>query len=354
MSFRILLVDDSVLARHAVSDIIKKIPDAEVCGEASNGEDALEKIIKLKPDIVILDVEMPVLNGIGVLKEIRSKGLGVPVLMLSVLTQLGAQTTIEALMNGALDFVPKPGGRGVHLDEVEKLLLAKLHGIIHHIKAKPALIPVTRPIKITEEKRTGSYELVVIGSSTGGPQALHYIMKDLPAKFPVPIIIIQHMPPLFTAAFADRLDHVSPLHILEAKDGIKLERGCAYVCPGNMHLKIENKNGSYFVKLSDDPPVHAHRPSVDVTLDSVVETVGKKCIGVIMTGMGWDGAQGMKKLHEIGGVTLAQDEASSVVYGMNRRAVELGAIQKSVPLKNLVEVLMSYFDKDKENASDIS
>lgn len=347
MPFNVLIIDDSILVRRAVRDILEKnVPGVSICGEARNGREGLEKILHCEPDLVILDVEMPVMDGLSVLRELRERNLGTPVLMLSVLTQNGADTTLQALELGALDFVPKPSPRsGLTLHDIEQILIARVNGIIQarRDRWKESGRKLTEA-PLTRRHSDFQYDVLLIGSSTGGPQALQTIFRDLPGDFPVPVLVVQHMPPVFTKAFANRLDGFSPLHIMEAEDGALLQRGSVYLAPGNRHMLVEGRAGQYRIRLSDAPPVHAHRPSIDVTLDSVTEVFGRRSAALIMTGMGWDGAAGMRRLYDTGGLTLAQDEASSVIFGMNRRAIEMGGVIQVVPLKNIVEVLLTYFN----------
>ncbi|MEQ9366207.1 MAG: chemotaxis-specific protein-glutamate methyltransferase CheB [Leptospirales bacterium] len=373
MSFQVLLVDDSRLTRRIVADTLRELPGLEIAGEAENGRQCLEALAAKKFDLVIMDVEMPELDGISTLKEMAAR---IPVerrpavLMLSVLTQNGALTTFRALDLGALDFVPKPSANtGLDLEAIQVLLHGKVREIMQSVSDRnvaarklvsagsPAFhsLPAstgsleTAPAGIPEVSRPqtkptpGGYEMLVIGCSTGGPQALQEIFRALPGGFPVPILIVQHMPPFFTAAFADRLNGLGPLTVVEAISGMSLKAGHAYLAPGDRHMLIRKNGNEYLTELSDDPPLRAHRPAIDKTLLSAVQAAGRRVGALIMTGMGRDGVEGMEALAGVGGLTLAQDEASSVVFGMNRRAIEAGAIYQVVELKNVVEVLSVYF-----------
>ena len=363
---RILLVDDSRLTRRIVADTLAAIPEAEIVGEAANGQECLDFLKEHGADLIIMDVEMPVMDGISTLKELAQLYPDVrerpSVLMLSVLTQHGALTTFRALDLGALDFVPKPSpNSGLDLDAIRNILVARVRGVVQNraepasesaATFRPALIPVTgagaganpgaKPAK-DSPRPGGKYALLVIGCSTGGPQALQTIFRSLPSRFPVPIVIVQHMPPFFTAAFADRLNGLGPLTVVEAISGMSLKPGHAYLAPGDRHLLIKKNGNEYLTELNDDPPLRAHRPAIDKTLLSAVAQAGGQVAALIMTGMGRDGVSGMEAVAAAGGLTLAQDEASSVVFGMNRRAVEAGAIYQIVELKNIVEVLSGYF-----------
>ncbi|MCR9141732.1 MAG: chemotaxis-specific protein-glutamate methyltransferase CheB [bacterium] len=373
MSFRVLLVDDSRLTRRIVADTLAELPGLEVAGEAANGRECLEILALQKVDLVIMDVEMPELDGIATLKEISVR---IPperrpaVLMLSVLTQHGALTTFRALDLGALDFVPKPSANtGLDLEAIKLLLHGKVREIMQSVADRGALARKLVPsaagsapasasqnslqdtipgsaveIRGPQTKPTpGGYEMFVIGCSTGGPQALQEIFRALPGDFPVPILIVQHMPPFFTAAFADRLNGLGPITVVEAISGMPLKPGHAYLAPGDRHMLVRKNGNEYLTVLNEDPPLRAHRPAIDKTLLSAVEAAGKRVGALIMTGMGRDGVEGMEALAGVGGLTLAQDEASSVVFGMNRRAIEAGAIYRVVELKNVVEVLSVYF-----------
>lgn len=365
-----MLVDDSRLTRRIVADTLQELPDVVIAGEAENGRECLDFLARSPVDLIIMDVEMPVLDGISTLKEMAAT---IPVekrpaiLMLSVLTQAGALTTFRALDLGALDFVPKPSpNSGLDIDDIKQILLGRVREIIQSKKDEaaatnrvpvpvvsgapdgsiptvPASAPYVERKKPAARPVPGSYEMLVIGCSTGGPQALQHIFRNLPATFPAPIVIVQHMPPFFTAAFADRLNGLGPMTVVEAISGMSLKRGHAYLAPGNRHLLVRKNGNEYLTELNDDPPLRAHRPAIDKTLLSAVEAAGRRVAGLIMTGMGRDGVEGMEALEQAGGLTLAQDEASSVVFGMNRRAIESGSIYQVVELKNVVEVLSVYF-----------
>lgn len=349
MTFRVIIVDDSRLVRKAVRDILEsQVPLLEVVGEAANGQEGLDLIDSLHPDLVILDVEMPLMDGLTMLRRLKERTHRPDVIMLSVLTRNGAQISFQALDLGALDFVPKPApGSGLYLEDIEQILVARVNGIIQthnetdynqlHSERfqQEHLSPHVDPGK----KRS----VLAIGSSTGGPQALQQIFSALPHSFPVPILVVQHMPPVFTAAFAERLDKLSELHIVEAKDGMEIRPGNVYLAPGNFHMSAEGMLDPHRISIKQTPPVNGHRPSVDVLFNSVTNLYGDGAVALIMTGMGWDGARGIKGIMENGGYTIAQDEQSSVVFGMNRRAIEMGGINRVVPLKNVVDVLLSCF-----------
>lgn len=343
---KVLIVDDSVLVRTAVRDMLSRnFKQIHFLEDADNGWTALERIMKWRPDLVILDVEMPRMDGLTLLKELQRRRIRPSILMLSVLTQKGARISLEALESGALDFIPKPGpGSGLTLQDIEDLLVSRVNGIFQVIRDLTDLNPGHLPVAPAKRSYSSNhYEVLFLGSSTGGPIALQQIFEKMPGNFPVPIVVVQHMPPVFTHAFAERLNRISKLEIHEAQDGDIPAPGTVFIAPGNRHMTIEKKGNQPVIHLNDDLPRHAHRPSIDVTLESLIQSFGGHVAAVIMTGMGWDGAAGMKALYDAGGLTIAQDEQSSVVFGMNRRAIELGAIMRIEHLKNMVEVLMSYF-----------
>ncbi len=341
MSFRILLIDDSALSRRVVRDIVEELPSVSVIGEAVNGLEGLAMMEELKPDLAILDVEMPVLDGIRVLEERKKRGLNTPVLMLSVLTQEGADTTFRALELGALDFAPKPSAHmGFHVDQLHDLLKQK---IVELVAARQHIPVATRKQQRQagdSQWRLHDFDLVLIGSSTGGPQCLHRIFRKLPAGFPLPICVVQHMPPFFTGAFASRLSVISGLDVFEAESGLELRPGQAVVARGGMHMRLTREGTSVRVDLDDSPPLHAHRPSIDFTLRSAQSVFGKRILGIIMTGMGRDGVDGLRELHDAGGHVLAQDEATSVIFGMNRRAIEEGVVDRVLSDTEIADYLL--------------
>ncbi|MCZ8520035.1 MULTISPECIES: protein-glutamate methylesterase/protein-glutamine glutaminase [Paenibacillus] len=374
--FDILVVDDSVFMRKIITDLISEDPAFRVVGVAKNGKEGVEMVKKLKPHAVTLDIEMPEMNGLEALKLIM-KDHPVPVIMLSSLTQEGASETIRALEWGAFDFVGKPSGSiSLDLHKVKKLLLEKLHTAV---KAKvrrvtsvswsapaapavPAPKPAAKPsaasapplprtdtpsVKPPERSRSDaglqSFDhLVAIGTSTGGPRALHQVLSDMPDQYPAPVLIVQHMPPNFTKSLAQRLDSISKLKVVEAENGMILERGTAYVAPGGFHMTVaRNGSQSYKIHLSKDEPRGGHRPSVDTMFESLLPLKELKRHITIMTGMGADGAKGMQALKQAGAVTtIAESEETCVVYGMPRAAVELGCVMHVVPQQQIAGMLI--------------
>jgi two-component system chemotaxis response regulator CheB len=333
---RVLVVDDSSFMRNALKRSIEQDARFKVIDTATNGREGVDKAIALKPDVVTLDVEMPVMNGLEALKEIVAK-TNIPVLMVSAVTEAGAKTTIDALTLGAVDFIPKSkGAEHIH----EKLLAAMNAGLARKImagrRAAPPPLPVRRPVRLTARVPA---KLVVIGSSTGGPQALQEVIRSLPANFPVPIVIAQHMPPQFTLALAKRLNDLSAVRVTEAEDGMPLVPGTVYIGPGGKHLRVTNTT----IKVDPEKGESLYKPSVDVLAESAFTAFGKQFLGVMLTGMGNDGAKEFTRLHKAGGYTLVQDQASCVVYGMPRAVADAGAADEVLPLEQIGPRIRSSF-----------
>ena len=343
---RVLVVDDSAFMRKVISDLLKKDPELDVIGTARDGEDALIKVEHLQPDVVTLDVEMPKMDGLEFLRRQMSKA-PLPVIMVSSLTQEGAAITLEALDLGAVDFVPKPSG-ALSLDmhkvasEMCKkvksavnarvrfanraLLSSRLKTQSHYPKEIPTeLKPESINLEVAEK-------LVIIGSSTGGPSALMEVIPKLPKDLGAGVVVIQHMPPGFTKSLADRLNKVSELTVKEAEDGDLIAKNRVLIAPGGYHLVV-GKN--HKVAINSDLPVHGVRPAVDVFMESAAPIYQDKTIGVILTGMGFDGAKGMKTIKRLGGCTIAQDEDSCVVYGMPRAVVDMGLADRIASLNQI-------------------
>ena len=331
MQIKVLVVDDSSLVRKIVTDILGQDPDIRVVGTANNGKSAIMMSQELNPDVITMDIEMPVLDGLAALKHIMATNPK-PVIMMSVLTQHGADATFKALELGAVDFIPKPSSLlSVTVDEIGDQLIKKIKSVAAgRLIKKVSPEPVSKVGKI--ESKTVSDKIVAIGTSTGGPSALIGIFKAIPEHFPSPVFVVQHMPEGFTAAFAKRLDDSSTLKVKEAEDGDDVLPGHGYVAPGHSHLAIMKNDRTFKIRVFKGGKVSGHMPSIDVLFNSMAENVGSNSIGVIMTGMGRDGAEGLKKIRQIGGYTIAQNEETSVVFGMNRVAVEIGAVNEIVPL----------------------
>jgi two-component system, chemotaxis family, protein-glutamate methylesterase/glutaminase len=327
---RVLVVDDSALMRKLIPQML--VDDAiEVVGTAMDGSFCLKKMEELKPDVVTLDLEMPGMNGIDTLKEIMRRD-PVPVIVFSSHSIEGASVTLKALGLGAFDFVTKPKDCSAHMAETSKELIAKVKGA-SECKLKPRIVAGTPPKAAKAAATAGNpTKVVAIGVSTGGPQAMEYLLSTLPADFPGAIAVVQHMPDGFTDMFARRLDEVCSLRVKEAQSGDMLQPGRVLICPGNRHMKVKRLPLGDIVVLSDDAHVNGHRPSADVLLRSAAEEFKSNAVGVIMTGMGDDGAEGLGAIKKEGGMTVAQNEESCVVFGMPKAAIERGYATRIVAL----------------------
>ncbi len=332
----VLIVDDSAFMRNTLSSMISSDPEINVIGFARDGMEAVDKVQSLKPDIVTLDVEMPRMDGIAALKQIMEKN-PVPVLMVSSITNEGAKATLDALDLGAIDFIPKNlSDLSINIVKIKEILISKIKSI-----GKKRLFSRSLP-RIRERQKTAaprSYSttrkigIVTIGTSTGGPKALQSIIARIPADFPVPILIAQHMPPAFTGPFAERLNSLSAITVKEAEDGETIKKGTAYIAPGRGHMSVIRKKATETaVSVNEDRGSHIYRPSVDVLMVSIAENYSGQVLGIILTGLGNDGMQGMKEIKNRGGKTIAESEETCVVYGMPRSVIESGCADKIVPL----------------------
>lgn len=340
MKIKVLIVDDSAFMRKVLSDIINDSDVMEVAGTAKNGEDAIEKIKLYKPDVVTMDVEMPVMDGLTALKKIMADS-PIPVVMLSSYTKEGADATVKALELGAIDFISKPSSifkvntEDIILEINQKLMVAA------KVKFRSGMNRrIPKPVKTTA-KPTRAHsnkidKIVAIGTSTGGPRALQEVVPKLPGDLNASVIIVQHMPPKFTKSLAERLDGMSEFSVKEAEDREMLKPGYAYIAPGDYHLKLKQTGSNYQIILTKEPPVTGHRPSADAMFYSLADSGLCNIIGVIMTGMGSDGAKGLERIkHEINGFIIAQDEDSCVVYGMPKSAVKMGVVDKQCDLQQI-------------------
>ncbi len=336
MAVKVLIVDDSALVRRMLSELIARDGRFQVVGAAADPMEARDKIKQLSPDVLTLDVEMPKMDGLTFLKNLM-RLRPMPVIMVSSLTERGVGVTIAALELGAVDFVTKPKvGVSEGLERLAGEICEKLWVASHaRVSAREMLSPSQRPP--APAKRTAlttTDRLVAIGASTGGTEAIARILEVLPADAPA-VVITQHIPELFSARFAQRLDEQSALSVSEASDGEPIVLGHAYVAPGNQHLTVERSGAHYYCKLSGLAPVNRHRPSVDVLFDSVAENVRHNAVGVILTGMGDDGARGLRRMREAGSPTIAQDRNTSVVWGMPGEAVKREAADEVLPLDEI-------------------
>jgi two-component system chemotaxis response regulator CheB len=336
---RVLITDDSLFMRAAIKKLLEKDGRFEIIGEAKDGRDAVDKVAALRPDVCTMDFNMPRLDGAGAVREIM-KLRPTPVVMLSAHTKEGARETFEALAAGAVDFVTKPSGEvSATLDAVGPQLTAKLaaaaHAVPQAMVAAPAArlqsrITLPRPIGIVGPK------VVIVAVSTGGPAALARFLPSLPSETSLGLVIVQHLPAGFTAALAERLDTMCAVRVREAAEGDKPEAGLALIAPGDRHLELDADGR---VRLIDGPEVNGVRPSADVTMQSAARVFGRRAIGVVMTGMGKDGTDGLRAIKAAGGTTLAQDQKSCVIYGMPRAAVDAGVVDQVVALDQLAEAV---------------
>jgi len=335
---RVLVIDDSAVMRSFLGGVVAAQPDMELVGVASDPVLAIDRIRRSPPDVITLDVEMPRMNGLDFLRRLMAVR-PLPVVMVSSLTQQGAEATMRALELGAVDFFPKPANPqaldAAGPDIAEKIRAAAQARVGRHGWAplESGFAPL-RPAQPGPSGPPATGAIIGIGASTGGVEALRRILTDLPATMP-PIVIAQHMLPGFTATFARRLDAICELSVQEAQDGQEALVGGVYVAPGGRHLVVERRAGRYRLRLTDDAPVNRHRPSVDTLFRSLADAAGPDCTALLLTGMGGDGAEAMVTLRQRGAMTLAQDEASSVVFGMPRQAILLGGACEVVGLEEV-------------------
>ena len=345
---RVLVVDDSALMRKLIPQMLEASPSIEVVGTAMDGTFCLKKIEELHPDVITLDLQMPGMNGIDTLKEIMRRN-PLPVIVVSSHSTEGASVTFKALGLGAFDFVTKPQDATTHMEEAASELIAKIKAAADCKVVRPGRLlgMPARPEKISAGKSAPRpTKLVAIGVSTGGPQALEFLLAQLPPDFPGSIVVVQHMPEGFTDMFARRLDEICSLRVKEAQSGDILQAGRVLVCPGSRHMRVKRLTMGDVVVLSDEPRVNGHRPSVDVLFNSAAEEFGKDAVAVIMTGMGDDGAAGLGAVKKAGGMTIAQNEESCVVFGMPKAAIERGFATRVVALDVLASTLQAVCARD--------
>ncbi len=357
---RVLIVDDSAFMRKAIQMMLADDPQIEIVGFAVNGKEGVEKTLELKPDLVTMDIEMPQLDGLTALRMIMEKQ-PTPVIMVSSLTSEGAQVTLDALDIGAVDFIAKQMSFA-SLDIVK--IKADLQAKVKHIHSRRRTLMAQHAIRkgrragssptkgapgpaptalLVPGKKQKTVRLVSIGTSTGGPPALQAVLTPLPRNFPVGIVIVQHMPPMFTKSLAERLDNLCQISVKEAEDGERIKPGTAYVAPGDKHLLVCRSLSDTIAKLSEKPVDTIHRPSVDVLMNSVADTIGQASLGIIMTGMGADGLMGLRAMKSRGADIIAQNEESCIVYGMPRAVIEAGIANTIAPLDQIAGEVMAYF-----------
>ena len=345
---KVLVADDSVVIRKMLSDTMSQDPDIEVVGTASNGSLCLKKIPITKPDIVTLDIEMPEMNGLEALEKIREEWPRLPVIMFSTLTQSGATATLDALAKGATDYVTKPSnvtGLDQGIEAIKNELILKIKALCSEAagldipqnlpKPKPLISETKDPKHAEESKPLHRVDVVAIGVSTGGPNALAQMMPAFSANFPAPIVIVQHMPPYFTQLLAERLNDVSEITVLECKSGTVLQPGNVYLAPGDHHMVVEQHKDDVVAILNQAPQENFCRPSADVLFRSVAKVFGRNALGIILTGMGHDGTDGCQHIHDRGGQIIVQDEATSVVWGMPGFVVKGKLADKVLPLDQI-------------------
>jgi two-component system chemotaxis response regulator CheB len=348
---RVLIVDDSAFMRNVLRRMIEKDPVFEVVGVATNGREGIEMVATLKPHVVTMDIEMPEMNGLQALQYIMSS-TPTPVVMISSLTAAGTEATLKALELGAVDFIPKA------LDDADKNIFRSADNIHQRLKAAagahaqpraavtaaPASTAVpAKPVAPPPQGRPQRCErakLLLIGSSTGGPRALQEVLTALPATLRVPVIVVQHMPGNFTGPMASRLNELAPLEVTEARDGTIARAGGIYVCPGGLMSRLVKTEGGLMIRVQPDQGESVFKPSVEVMAQSVAAALGGDVLAVMLTGMGHDGDTGYKKLHDMGAYVIAQDQATSVVYGMPKAVADNGAANESLPLSEIAPVLI--------------
>ena len=360
---KVLVVDDSAFMRKLISDFLSEHSAIEVIGTARNGEDALKKWRAFKPDVITLDVEMPVLNGLEVLKRIM-KEQPIPVVMLSSTTKEGADTTLQAIQAGAVDFVAKPSGsisidlHKIKTELIEKVLsaskanLSKINNVNEQKKTAPLGNKMNRTVSAEKkaankmffpegQRENNSKKIVCIGTSTGGPRALQQVLTLLPKDFDAPILVVQHMPAGFTKSLATRLDALSEITVKEAEDGELIQKGTAYIAPGGRHLEVKSVGTSLAVRLGESAPRNGHRPSVDVMFESMCSIKNYAKVAVIMTGMGTDGTKGLVEMKKNGNVrAIAESQETSIVFGMPKSAIATNLVDEVINIENIAESIM--------------
>jgi len=335
---KVLIVDDSSLVRNILTTGLSRDPALEVVGAAPDPFIARDKIVRLRPDVLTLDVEMPKMDGVEFLRRLMPQ-YPLPVVMVSSLTQRGKQITMEALEAGAIDFVAKPstdlarGLEGMITELQTKIKIASTTNVAHW-KNRRVTLPSERRRTATQALAESTDKIIAIGASTGGTEAIREVIEGLPANAPG-VVIVQHMPPGFTKMFADRLNETSAMRVTEAKSGDRVLTGSILIAPGEKHMRVVRSGGVYKVECINGPKVNGHRPSVEVLFNSLAQQAGSNVIGVMLTGMGADGADAMRNMREAGARTMAQDEQTSVVFGMPKEAYKRGGAERLVPLSNI-------------------
>jgi two-component system chemotaxis response regulator CheB len=357
---RVLIVDDAVVIRRIVSDVLNSDPELEVAGTAANGKIALARIPQLNPDLVTLDVEMPDMDGLATLRELRKTHPRLPVIMFSTLTARGASATLDALAAGASDYVTKPANVGsvaIAMNRIREELIPKIKAlcgkqapVVTGTLFSPAVSRPTRMPDLAAGVRR-AIEVVVVGISTGGPNALADVIPAIPESFPVPILIVQHMPPVFTRLLAERLDQKSKVSVKEASAGDVLEPGRVYLAPGDFHMTVTALATGNQIALNQNIPENSCRPAVDVLFRSAAAVYGASALAVVLTGMGQDGFRGCQMIREVGGRVVVQDEATSVVWGMPGIVARAGLAELQMPLQDVAQRLSTMVTTSRSGTS---
>jgi two-component system chemotaxis response regulator CheB len=337
---KVFIVDDSAIVRKIFSEEISKETDMEVVGTAPDPFVARDKIVRNKPDVMTLDVEMPRMDGLTFLKKLMAH-YPLPVIIVSSLTPKGGKMALEALEHGAVDVLSKPGG-SYSVGDMSTQLKDKIRAAarVNLTRLTGTMSPTGSPLPIISKALSETTQkLIAMGASTGGTEALREVLIRMPLNIPG-ILVVQHMPPQFTTAFAERLNQLCQIEVREAKDGDSVLNGQALIAPGNFHMLLRRNGSRYYVNVKDGPLVHHQRPAVDVLFNSAAQYAGANAIGVLLTGMGADGAKGMLSMKEAGAKTIAQDEASCVVFGMPKEAIKLGAVDRIVPLERISQEIV--------------
>ncbi len=347
---RVLIVDDSPFIRNVVGRALRDDPGFEVAGTAADGLEAITKTAELRPDVVTLDVEMPRMNGLEAIAGIRAAWPPAYIVMLSTLTEVGARVTVDALIRGANDYVSKTAqagaAGGLAVERLKRELTAKIRQFFATRTPPPSSYVAPKPVDALRfvaaapERARSRRKVIAIGVSTGGPTALNDVIPALPPRLPVPVLIVQHMPPMFTRILAERLNAASALRVMEAEDGMAVENGCVLIAPGNYHMRVRKRGAQVFITLDQGAPENSCRPAVDVLLRSVNEVYGGSALAVILTGMGQDGLNGVRALKKNGAYIIAQDEASSVVWGMPGAVARAGVADAVIHLKQVVPEIL--------------
>lgn len=342
-SIRVLIIDDSAFMRKMITEIITSDQRIDVVGTARNGQDGLRKIQQLNPDVITLDIEMPMMDGIETLENIMELHPK-PVVMLSSLTSKGATKTLQALSLGAIDFIEKPSGPiSLDIEDIKQEIIDKVITASQVKELNKSVRKEHQVLKTVQHKQSYENAIVAIGTSTGGPRALQQILTSLPSDFPAPILIVQHMPAKFTKSLADRLNSLSSIHVKEAAHGDIVRKGTAYIAPGNYHMHVRRIGRSLAISLSQDPLVRGHRPAADTLFQSIAQLKNINKIAVVLTGMGKDGSDGIKYLKEKDQETiiLAEAESSAIVYGMPAAAIATGHVNKVLHLADVSETVIN-------------